>query len=158
MDIARLVGIQPTLLNKFIQRKKYGIAASVQEGKGHGKERLFAEKDVYGIALVHWLFESGLRSESIQYVLNQICRGKGSSANDAASTILDHAKDILGIRREPRSGYEEYPAQETRHLDTAEAARVIRENAKASVLLIPVGRLFANLRERIERQQKEVLK
>jgi hypothetical protein len=151
MDIARLVGIQPTLLNKFIQRGKYGIAASVQEGKGHGKERLFGEKDVYGIALVYWLFESGLRSESIQYVLNQICGGQlGSSADDAASAVLRRTGEILAISRKPRSGYEKYPAQTTRQLDTAEAARVVQENANASILVIPVRRLFASLKDKMK--------
>jgi hypothetical protein len=151
MDIARFVGIQPTLLNKFMQRSKYGIEASVREGKGQGKERLFSDKDVYGIALVYWLFESGLRSESIQYVLNQICGGKlSSSAADAASIVLRRANDILVISREPRSGFEKHPAQKTRWVDKAEAARIVQENAKASILLIPVGSWFANLRDKME--------
>jgi hypothetical protein len=150
MDVARMVGIQPTLLNKFIQREKYGIEASVQPGKGQGRERLFGVKDVFGIALVYWLFESGLRSESIQYVLNQICGGKlHSSANDAASNALRHSNDMLVISREPRSGYEKYPEQNTRLVDRAEAARIVRENATGSTLVIPVRSLFANLQEKM---------
>jgi hypothetical protein len=151
MDLARLVGIQPALLNKFIQRGKYGIAASVQPGKGQGRERRFGEKDVYGIALVYWLFESGLRSESIQYVLNQICDGKlRSGANDAASNVLRRTNNMLAISREPRRGYEKHPAQKTRLVDTTEASRLVRENSTASVLIIPVGSLFASLREMME--------
>jgi len=152
MDIARLVGIQPTLLNKFIQRGKYGIVASVRAGKGQGRDRLFSENDLYGIALAYWLFESGLRSESIQYVLNQICGGKlHSSASDAASNALRHSNDMLVISREPRSGYEKYPEQNTRLVDRAEAAHIVRENATGSTLVIPVRSLFANLQEKMGR-------
>ena len=147
MDLARLIGIQPTLLNKFIQRGKYGIAASVQPGQGQGRERRFGEGDAYGIALVYWLFESGLRSETVQYVLNQICGGKlNSRAADAASLILRQTTDMLVINRAPRVGYEKYPAQKTRLVGTAVAARLARETTTDSVLVLPVGRLFANLR------------
>jgi hypothetical protein len=150
MDLARLIGIQPTLLNKFIQRGKYGITASVQPGQGQGRERSFGEEDVYGTALVYWLFESGLRSESIQYVLNQICGGKlNSKAAVAASVILRQPIDMLVIKRTPRTGYEKRPAQKTRVLGTDEAARLVRETTTDSVLVVPVGRLFANLREKM---------
>lgn len=153
MDLARLIGIQPTLLNKFIQRRKYGIAASVQPGQGQGRERRFGEEDVYGIALVYWLFESGLRSESIQYVLNQICGGKlNSRAADAATVILRRPTDMLAINRWPRAGYEKYTDQETRMVGTAEAARLVRETKAETVLVLPVGRLFAVLQEKMERE------
>jgi hypothetical protein len=150
MDIARLVGIQPTLLNKLIQREKYGIGASVRAGKGQGKERLFSQDDVYGIALAYWLFESGLRSDSIQYVLNQICGGKlHSSANDAAFNVLHHTNAMLVVSREPRSGYEKYPKQVTRLVDGAEASRIVRGNTTTSILTIPVGSLFASLKRKM---------
>ena len=104
MDVARLVGIQPALINKFIERHQYGIAASVQTGE-RGKERRFGEQDVYGIALVYWLFESGLRSDSIQFVLNQICdRHLDSKANDAAAKLLGRKAEVLVVSRQPRTG------------------------------------------------------
>lgn len=150
IDLARLVGIQPTLLNKFIQRGKYGITASVQPGQGQGRERRFGEEDVFGIALVYWLFESGLRSESIQYVLNQICGGKlNSRAADAASVILGRPTDMLVINRTRRTGYEKRPAQKTRVVGTAEAVRLVQETTTDSVLVLPVGHLFADLREKM---------
>jgi hypothetical protein len=158
MDLARLIGIQPTLLNKLIQREKYGITASAQPGHGRGKERRFGEEDVYGIALVYWLFESGLRSDSIQYVLNQICGRKlNSIAADAASVILRKSTDMLVINRTPRTGYEKRPAQETRVVGTDEAARLVRETTRDSVLVLPVGRLFANLREKMNPRRGTVV-
>jgi hypothetical protein len=158
MDLARLIGIQPALLNKFIQRGKYGITASAQSGQGRGKERRFGEEDVCGIALVYWLFESGLRSESIQYVLNQICGGKlNSIAADAASVIPRRPTDMLVINRTPRTGYEKRPAQKTRVAGTDEAARLVRETTTDSVLVLPVGRLFADLREKMNRHTGTVV-
>ena len=150
MDLARSIGIQPTLLNKLIQRGKYGITASVQPGQGPGRDRRFGEEDVYGIALVYWLFESGLRSDSIQYVLNQICGGKlHSSANDAAFNVLRHTNAMLVVSREPRSGYEKYPKQVTRLVDGTEASEIVRRNTSTSILTIPVGSLFTSLKRKM---------
>lgn len=151
MDLALLIGIQPTLLNKFIQRGKYGITASVQPGQGQGRERRFGEEDVYGIALVYWLFESGLRSDSIQYVLNQICRGQlHSSANDAARVVLGRENKMLAVSREPRRGYEKRPTQKTRLVGKEEAAQMVRANSTDTVLVVPVGSLFMSLRQKME--------
>ena len=151
MDVARLVGIQPTLLNKFIQREKYGIRASVQPGEGQGRQRFFGESDLYGIALVYWLFESGLRSEAIQYVLNQICGGRrGSNANDAASKVPHDTNVMLAITRVPRTGFLKYPEQEVRFVDALEIAALVGENQVGLIVVIPVGRLYAWLRKQME--------
>src|SRR2546423_1231726 len=55
----RLVGITPIYLQNFVQRGSYGLRASVQQGKRREKRRLFSREDVFGIALVWLLFESG---------------------------------------------------------------------------------------------------
>jgi hypothetical protein len=152
MDVAALVGIQPTLVNKFIEReRKYGIEASVQAG-GRGKDRIFSEKDLYGIALVHWLFESGLRTEAIEFVLNQICGGRlHSRANDAAEVLLAREPEVLAITREPRTGYAKHPEQRTYLCDTREAVQLVRDAATRNVLVIPVANLLAALRTRLEK-------
>jgi hypothetical protein len=153
MDIARLVGIQPTLLNKFIQRGKYGIKASAshEARPRKGKERFFTLKDVHGIALVYWLFESGLRSETIQYVLNQVCGGRrNSNANDAASKVPRDTNIMLSITRVPRLGFLKYPEQEVRFVDALEIAAIVGENQVGLVVVIPVGRLYARLRDQME--------
>jgi hypothetical protein len=149
-DVAGFVGIQPTLVNKFIERDQYGVVASVQSG-GRGKERIFSENDVYGIALVHWLFESGLRSDAIQFVLNQICGGRRESrANDAAARLMELGAEVLTVTREPRTGYARHPDQTTRWCSLNEAAQLIRDASTRSVLVIPVANLFAKLRNRLE--------
>ena len=58
-DVIRLVGISPVYLNKFVERGLYGIAPSERTGAGRGRRRLFTSEDVFGIALVWWLFEAG---------------------------------------------------------------------------------------------------
>ena len=148
MDVARLVGIQPTLLNKFIERQQYGISPSVRPGGGRGKERLFGEEDIYGIALAYWLFESGLRSESIQFVLNQIVRGHVDAKARNAAYYARRA-EVLAITRQPRSGYAEHPVQKTYLCDLARALPLVRETPSSSVLLIPVRSLFANLEKKM---------
>jgi hypothetical protein len=144
-DVAALVGIQPIQLNKFIERRKYGI---VQAGKGRGKDRRFNEEDIFGIALVWWLFESGLRSDTIQFVLNQICGGRlNSKANEAAKLLVDGGAERLVITREPRRAPAKHPRQQTQPQNIARAAQIVRETSTASILIIPVGSLFANLQE-----------
>jgi hypothetical protein len=146
-DVAVLVGIQPIQLNKFIERKKYGI---VQPGKGRGQERRFSEEDIFGIALVWWLFESGLRSDTIQFVLNQICGGRlNSKANDAAILLLKGGVERLAVTREPRLAAAKHPQQRTYLHKVAQATQLARETSKESVLIIPVGNLFARLQEAI---------
>ena len=115
-EVTEVVGIQPLYLNKCIERKQYGIQASLRAGKGRGSRRLFSEEDVFGVALVWWLFESGLRKLAIQYVLNQICGGKRKSKASAASRILLERKaEVLVVRREPRKNNDmnrKYPKQQ----------------------------------------------
>lgn len=151
-DLAVLVGIQPIQLNKFIERKKYGI---VQPGRGRGQERRFSEDDVFGIALVWWLFESGLRSDTIQFVLNQICGGRlNSKANDAAKLLLNGRVERLVVTREPRLVAAKHPRQQTHLHNLAQASQIARETSTASVLVIPVGNLLARLQEAMKEYEQ----
>src|SRR5437667_5305048 len=84
----RLVGIAPAYLQNFISRRSYGLRASLKSGKVRAQRRSFSRDDVFGIALVWLLFESGLRSEPLARVLNDICGTKLSDANLAAKKLL----------------------------------------------------------------------
>jgi DNA-binding transcriptional MerR regulator len=97
-----LVGIGPLLLNKFVERKTYGIQPSVRSGKGRGGRRLFSPDDALGIALVWWLFESGLRSGVIQVVLDQICRPTKGVASAAAKKLVEQHIETVRVRTVPR--------------------------------------------------------
>jgi DNA-binding transcriptional MerR regulator len=101
-EVCQLIGVGPILLNKFVERKTYGITPSVRAGKGRGGRRLFSAGDVLGVGLVWWLFEAGLRAGVIQETLDQICETKNTSANQAAKKLAEQKTEVLRIVRHPR--------------------------------------------------------
>lgn len=156
MDLATVIGIQPTMVSKLIEREgkdgKYGVSASVDQG-GRGRERIFSAADVYGIALIYWLSESGLRSDPIKYVLTQIC-GRTNS-NDAAAVLIQRQPEVLAITRKPRTGYAKRPEQETRLCTVNDVAQLVKETSTRSILVIPVAQLLENLRARLAKKLLE---
>src|SRR5437660_253663 len=98
----RLVGITPIYLQNFLQRGSYSLRSSVSPGKVRSHRRLFSPDDVYGIALVWLLFESGLRGDPIARVLNDVAGTKKPDANKAAEALLDAESDYILILRTPR--------------------------------------------------------
>lgn len=154
-EVTEVVGIQPLYLNKCIEREQYGIEASLRAGKGRGSRRLFSEEDVFGVALVWWLFESGLRSGAIQYVLNQICGGTlKSKASRASRILLERKAEVLVVRREPRTVHDadrDYPKQRVSPVGRPRALELTANTDDASLLIIPVGNLFAGLKELVRK-------
>jgi hypothetical protein len=156
--VCKAVGIRPLFLNKLVELKRYGIEPSVRAGEGRGSRRFFSEDDVYGIALVWWLFEAGLRSETIQYVFDQICRGrKKSTAVDAAFTLLEGDADILAIKRQPRislSRSQPHPKLEVILLfsEIEPSFELFLETlGTQSLLFIPIETLFENLKDSMQK-------
>src|SRR4051812_33594912 len=98
----RLVGITPVYLQNFLQRGSYGLHSSVSPGKVRSQRRLFSPDDVYGIALVWLLFESGLRGDPIARILKEIAGTKKSDANKAANVLLENDTDYILVLRAPR--------------------------------------------------------
>ena len=153
-EVSKAVGIRAIYLNTFIQRKKYGIEPSARSGEGRGKPRFFSEEDVCGIALVWWLFEGGLRSEAIQNVLNQICRGKKrATANEAALVLRESEADILAIMRQPRIGLSMGQAKSAEQdvillVSAAEPSfeRLTETLGTRILFLVPFETLFKNLK------------
>src|SRR5690348_10950340 len=143
-EISEVVGIRPLLLNKFVERGTYGIRPSVRTGKGRGGRRLFSPDDALGIALVWWLFESGLRSGVIQVVLDEICRPTKGVASAAAKKLVEQHIETVRIRTEPRRMHRRlkmprYLVQ----LITQEKLNVVRP--VCIELEIPVGWFYSNL-------------
>lgn len=155
MEVSSLLGIPPILLNKFVERGSYGIVPSVRSGKGRGSRRRFSQDDLFGIALVWWLFESGLRTKTIQYVLNQICgRRLGSKASDAARIVVERNAELLIIRREPRKEVgTEYPKQRVLLTDAGRMAEQMKGLKTETLLVLPVGHLNARLNVDMQRLQ-----
>jgi hypothetical protein len=153
-EVVKVVGISPIQLNKFVERRSYGIAPSYRAGKGRGSRRRFREHDVYGVALVWWLFEAGLRKQTIQYVLNKICgHTKSAKASDAAKILSDKETEMLAVKREPRRAGDkrEYPKQEVFLVDWSEANHLVESTVTASVLFIPIADRFEKLRDEMRR-------
>jgi DNA-binding transcriptional MerR regulator len=149
-EVCELVGIGPLLLNKFVERKTYGIQPSVRRGKGRGGRRLFSPDDVLGIALVWWLFESGLRSNVIQTVLDEICRGDRGIADQAAKKLIQKKIRVVRIQTQPRR--ENPNVKMPRYLifliaeEKSNIARPI-----SIVLKIPVGHLYLVLVDKLKK-------
>lgn len=148
----RLVGITPVYLQNFLQRGTYGLRSSVSPGKVRSLRRFFSIEDVYGIALVWLLFESGLRTDPILRVLKDLCGGKKADANVAGKKLLDQKVEWIEIDRQPRGPTKnpaEMPEQVTRIL-TKHDSSVGSANRSTCKLLIPVGEKFRDIQHRIE--------
>src|ERR1700682_3511511 len=91
----RLVGITPVYLQNFLQRGSYGLRSSVSPGKVRSQRRLFSTEDVYGIALVWLLFESGLRGDPIARILNDVAGTRKPDANKSAEALRNSTSDYL---------------------------------------------------------------
>jgi hypothetical protein len=148
----RLVGITPIYLQNFIQRGSYGLRASVKPGKVRSQRRLFSREDVFGIALVWLLFESGLRGDPIARVLNDIAGTKKANANLAAKKLLQSQSEYLLILRKsrgPSKRIPEKPEQETRTISKRETSDPRAQNPDIEIL-IPIGNKFSDIGRRLE--------
>ncbi len=149
-EVCELVGIGPLLLNKFVERKTYGIEPSVRSGKGRGGRRLFSPDDVFGVALVWWFFESGLRSNVIQSVLDKICQAKNARAEQAAKRLIERKIETVRVQTQPRIN----PGLKMRStlvfLITQEKPNVVRPIALA--LEVPVGHLYWFVLDKMKRR------
>jgi hypothetical protein len=160
----RLVGITPVYLQNFLQRASYGVRSSVSPGKVRSQRRLFSREDVYGIALVWLLFESGMRGDAIGHVLTHIAETKKPDANKAANTLLENCTDYILILRAPRRPSKSIPNKPEQRVEmvTEEALSMYLftkgpeegdENFitnDQNILIIPVGDKFADVRKRLD--------
>ncbi len=151
-DVITLVGISPVYLNKFVERGLYGIAPSERTGLGKGSRRWFNSEDVFGIALVWWLFEAGLRSEVIKRVLRELVGQKKANANLAAKTLHENGSDFVVIRRLPRLGGDKHPRhtpQTIAIVGKSDVLDFIQNGDAEAIHIIPVGNLFRKLERTI---------
>jgi hypothetical protein len=146
-----LVGITPAYLNTFLQRKLYGIAPSVRVGKVREKRRLFSEADVFGIALVWMLFESGLRTQPIRRILNELAGTKKADARIAAESLLQSQAEYIVIVREPRKPKGKTEVEPNiRTANQGELAVIVKDNPTANIVMVPVGAKFEDIKRRLQ--------
>jgi DNA-binding transcriptional MerR regulator len=138
-------------LNRFVERKLYGIEPSIRSGKGRGSRRWFSLEDLMGIALVWWLFESGLRTEVIKRILRVLGKSQKAYSKRAASSLRQSGAEVLIITREPRlaDSKEQRTPQVIVTGDSSRINQVLKEFDGKSLQLLPVANLFASVTSRI---------
>jgi len=149
----RLVGIAPVYLQNFLQRRSYGLRSSVSPGKVRSQRRLFSTEDVYGIALVWELFESGLRGDPIARILNDVAGTKKADANKAAAKLrAGEVAYLLVFRtaRHPSKNISKMPIQKIETVTEEGFARVLKRWPRQSAQVIAVGEKFADVRKRLD--------
>ena len=149
----RLVGITPVYLQNFLQRGSYGLRSSVSPGKVRSQRRLFSPEDVYGIALVWLLFESGLRGEPIARILKEVAGAKKASANMAAQALIETEGDYLLIARTPRrpsKSIPDKPEQRVQICAEEELGTFLEQFSEGVILIVPFGQKFADVHQRLE--------
>jgi hypothetical protein len=145
-----LVGIPPTYLNMFLQRKLYGITASVSGRRGDKNSRRFDDVAVFGIALAWMLFKSGLRTEPIRRILADIADTKDASAEEAARMLLGAGMRYLVVIRELTNSDDETVDLKIKVTDwLEELPEILAENPTTSVLVLPVGEIFDGIEKRM---------
>jgi hypothetical protein len=154
MDVSRLVGITPIYLNALIARKLYGVAASISDRHGEIKLRIFSEDDVFGIALVWMLFESGLRTQSIREILLQLVQTDEPDASAAAEFIrvseISHLAIIRARTKAKKSSQHRLKVEPTdeEHLDGL-LLETVQKYPTATMLVVPVWATFAEVANKI---------
>jgi DNA-binding transcriptional MerR regulator len=145
-DVVELVGVTPVHLNALVHRKLYRIKPSIS---GPGKRfRVFDEDDLFGIAFVWILFESGLRTEEIRSILTSLVGNRTADAEYTAKAWFEIPGEYLIVIRDPGNANHESRL----HVGRAhqyEIADIIVGSPRSSVLAIPIGPRFAEIQERI---------
>jgi hypothetical protein len=148
-EVVELVGVTPIQLNALVMRTLYGIKASVS-GRG-AKVRLFDEADVYGIALVWALFESGLRTQQVRTILNDLAETRKPNAKHTAQGLLEiPGSAYIVVIHEPRRSSKTKPQPSVGRADQYELEDIIKKNPTASVLAVPIGARFADIKKRTD--------
>jgi len=160
-DVVQLTGIPLVVLNKFIEHKSFGLAPSVRTGKGRGSRRLFGTHDLLGIALVWWLYRSGLQSRVIDEVLKDIFpwpnsfAGISALASSAAAIVVTNLKKsdkplFIVIDRPIETGKKRMK-KAPRQARLARKSEVQPFSESSSVHLVPVESLMWRLIEETKR-------
>jgi DNA-binding transcriptional MerR regulator len=148
----RIVGIRDFYLNKFLERKMYGLRPSVRAGKTRQRRRLFNAEDVYSIALVWLLFEAGLRPQPIKAILMSLSDSNTPDANLATRRLRRLNTRYVVIRLGARPLNQSKKALKPMVWAIAkrlELIELINKYPEAILSIVPVGNEFAQIDKRI---------
>jgi hypothetical protein len=103
-DLIEILGMPVSFLNRLVERELQGIKPSIRSGVSTGGRRWFSKQDLFGVALVYWLFQAGLRAGSgsarssvIQDVLDEIMQKPNATANEAAKRLTESPVAMLVV-------------------------------------------------------------
>ena len=153
-DVASLLRADRFTLNRLVNRfelePSYG-------SRGQGKVLLFGIEDIGTIALVYWLFRSGLRTEAIRDALadrqfNELRQKLVSTeAFERVGTQFSYLVSWRVV--EPKKGKKKAKVgQEVRLTrDIAEIQRILKVEKQFGFVVVPIGRLLRELAGRIRK-------
>lgn len=150
-DVIEIVGIRAIYLNKFVERRLYGIEASARPGEGRGSRRWFSLDDVFAIALVWWLFEAGLRTQVIKRLLQQIGKSSKADAKTTAKRLVESGTEFLVITRRVRltNKKDHATAQVVDATDSDGVQSALQDAGDELIHVLPVKKLFTDLLRRM---------
>lgn len=155
-DVASLLRADRFTLNRLVNRfelePSYG-------SRGQGKVLLFGIEDIGTIALVYWLFRSGLRTEAIRDALRdgqfEVLRQKLVSIQAMKKVGTQYSHLVSWRVVKPKKGTKKRKVcQEVRLArNIAEVQRILKDEKQFGFVVIPIGRLLRELAERIRKSQ-----
>jgi len=156
-QIAKLLRVPEWRIIKFVGGKEYRITPALSEAAGSGTRRLYNLENVCELAVAWWLFQTGLRSDVVGWVLHQVRN------EQQLKSILDveeqKARSIyLAVIRTERKGNYVAPRQEALYIQNHDQIQNLlsASTADSGFVLIPIGMKFMNLKRRLEKLSKEL--
>jgi hypothetical protein len=151
-QIAKLLGVPEWRIIKFAGGKEYGIKPALSEAAGSGTRRLYDLENVCEMALAWWLFQAGLRSDVVGWVLNQV------REKQTLKKILDIDEKrsqslYLAVTRTEGKGWHHVPRQEVAFLeDGNQVQNLVDANGIGSgFVLLPIGTKFMGLKNKLKK-------
>lgn len=156
-QIAKLLGVPEWRIIKFAGGKEYGIKPALSEAAGSGTRRLYNLENVCEMALAWWLFQTGLRSDVVGWVLNQVREKK------TLRMILDEDGETLrslylAVTRTEGKGWYQTPRQQVAFLrEGDEIQSLLGAGVTGSgFVLLPIGIKFTGLKNRLKKLGRDL--
>jgi hypothetical protein len=156
-QIAKLLRVPEWRIIKFVGGKEYGIKPALSEAAGSGTRRMYDLENVCEMALAWWLFQAGLRSDVVGWILHQVRNERPLKA------ILDMDEEkarslYLAVTRTERKGWYLVPRQEIAYLQSHDQIQnlLTASAADSGFVLLPVGIKLMNLKSRLRKLSKDL--
>ena len=152
-QISKLLRVPEWRIIKFVGGKEYGITPALAQAAGTGTRRLYDLENVCELALAWWLFQAGLRSDVVGWILRQI-REEQEPLKKLLELDEDQGNALhLAITRTERKGHFLAPRQRVDFLRSIDDIAHLLDTPKdnSSFVLIPVGRNYFDLKRRLKK-------